>query len=780
MRRLCLLVFACLPLAAQSADPAADLLDQGYRRLRSDDLVGAVAAFEDARLAAPDRAEIARELGFARLKLGDPASALEAFEAAWSLDPTHPETTLQLGFLRAQTGDRTGAAGLYRLAAAWAPTRAAAESALAALQRPSAPEAAALDRAYALQRTGELEAAADAFRAAAALAPRRLEIHKNLAYALLRIGEPAEAMAAFEQALRLDPGDERTALELAFLRHETGGKALALAGFQALSRSSDPLLARTAGEAAARIEAELGGSIERWIETVRADPANRAARIELGDLLEQRGAPLEAAEHYAAAYALEGPSPDEILLKLGRVRLLSADPVGANGAFLLASRSPQTRVAESARGLLPDRFPWANEFRAALALAPDDTALRKELAYLLLEMRQTEEGKAELERVLEQDPRDLQAAAQLAFLEIEAGRPERAVELLERVRASDDPGLAGSASEALSRIREERSGSARAIGEKSLRSSYLHDARRQFQQAWDFKPGDPELAYKLGVVHNLLQEDRQALRWFALASDADDPQLAAQAEQSYRNLAPLFRRVTTSVWMLPFYSQRFGTVFGYAQAKTELRVGSLPVRPYLSLRVSGDVRRRTGGAAPQQLSESALIGAMGLRAPLPNGFTLWGEAGQSVSYLGERGPGAPRSAPDYRGGLSWFRARGPGLGSNRAGVSQEWNVDAVYVSRFDHDFLAYFRYRPGYTLPRAGGLQAQLYANWNLTVDTSREYWANYVETGPGVRLRVPGVSPPMDFSVDFVRGVHLSNVGNVRRPNYFDLRAGVWYSFAR
>ena len=70
--------------------------------------------------------------------------------------------------------------------------------------------------------------------------------------------------------------------------------------------------------------------------------------------------------------------------------------------------------------------------------------------------------------------------------------------------------------------------------------------------------------------------------------------------------------------------------------------------------------------------------------------------------------------------------------------------------------------------------------NWNLVADTSREYWANTWETGPGIRIRVPGVRPPMNFSLDFVRGVHLSNRGNTRRPNYFDVRAELWYSFSR
>ena len=37
-----------------------------------------------------------------------------------------------------------------------------------------------------------------------------------------------------------------------------------------------------------------------------------------------------------------------------------------------------------------------------------------------------------------------------------------------------------------------------------------------------------------------------------------------------------------------------------------------------------------------------------------------------------------------------------------------------------------------------------------------------------------------MNFSVDWLRGVHLSNEGNLRGPNYFDLRLSLWYSFSR
>jgi hypothetical protein len=292
------------------------------------------------------------------------------------------------------------------------------------------------------------------------------------------------------------------------------------------------------------------------------------------------------------------------------------------------------------------------------------------------------------------------------------------------------------------------------------------------------------IALKLGVVHNLLRQDREALRWFRLASESPDEAVAAQASQSFKSLAPQYRLAATTVWMYPFYSRRFGTAFGYGQAKTEFRIGNLPFRPYVSLRVAGNAGRigaeGSGAAAPQLLSESALIAGFGLRAPLRRGVTLWGEAGESISYLRTRPDGIPRAIPDYRGGLSWFRARGPTLGSGEAGFFQEMNLDAVYLSRFNHDALAYFQYKPGYRLPNQGPLKAQIYLNWNLVADSSREYWANTWETGPGIRMRVPGVRPPMSFSLDFVRGVHLSNRGNTRRPNYFDLRAGLWYSFSK
>jgi hypothetical protein len=79
-----------------------------------------------------------------------------------------------------------------------------------------------------------------------------------------------------------------------------------------------------------------------------------------------------------------------------------------------------------------------------------------------------------------------------------------------------------------------------------------------------------------------------------------------------------------------------------------------------------------------------------------------------------------------------------------------------------------------------GGLHAQLYWNWNVTTDVERQYWANYVETGPGLRFRFGGPAAPLLFSVNLLRGAYLVNAGNPRGPNFNDLQIGVWYAITR
>jgi hypothetical protein len=99
------------------------------------------------------------------------------------------------------------------------------------------------------------------------------------------------------------------------------------------------------------------------------------------------------------------------------------------------------------------------------------------------------------------------------------------------------------------------------------------------------------------------------------------------------------------------------------------------------------------------------------------------------------------------------------------------NLDALYISRFDHDFLLYGQSRAGYDF---GPLQ--LHWNGNVTVDARRQEWANFIETGPG--LRVP-VAQSMYLTFNLLRGSYLIEAPS-RRSTFNDARAGFWYAFTR
>jgi hypothetical protein len=235
------------------------------------------------------------------------------------------------------------------------------------------------------------------------------------------------------------------------------------------------------------------------------------------------------------------------------------------------------------------------------------------------------------------------------------------------------------------------------------------------------------------------------------------------------------------VWTFPFFSSRWNDVFAYGQVKTEFKLNRFPFRPYVSLRMLGDLGRKIRLGLPQDLSENALIFAGGVATPTWHGLFGWAEAGLGVSYLAPtRGS---RTRPDYRGGAAYLKGFGPGMGRDRGGwfVESDWN--GVYVSRFDNDFLGYLQHRAGFSpgvVPWLGGVRAQVYWLGNVTFDVRRMDWANYVETGPGVRLRWPFLPRSLFVTVDAVRGIYTVPQHGYRRPVFADVRAGFGYAVTR
>jgi Tfp pilus assembly protein PilF len=653
------------------------------------------------------------------------------------------------------------------------------------------PAYALLEKAYEALRAKDYDRAIAAFQEAVRIAPDRPAMRKDLAYTYLKVGENEAARDQFAEAMRMDPRDDHVALEYAFLCYETKQQAIARRIFDRIRKTGNS----TAAEAFENIDRPLREGIARWTKALEMSPDNFSAHEELARLAEHRDELAVAAEHYYKAWMLR-PDRRSLLLDLGRVYNGMNRPDQANATLLAASRGGEPRVADQARELLPKRYPYVYEFQRALALDPRNIELRRELAYLHIEMKNRAEAEKEFLALVESSPDDLLSVAQLGLLRWTRGDEDGALPLLQRVLSGADPELAERVRTAMKaptnlqrRTEESKSGSdqARLLGEKSFEKGYLQDAVKYFRIAHETDPDDFSVMLKLGWAYNMLKDDREAVRWFNMARASPDPRVASEASQAYRNLAADTSLFRTTVWVFPVFSTRWHDVFAYAQGKVELRLKNAWLRPYVSVRLVGDSRGAVDVAnyGPQYLSERSVILAAGVATKPVFGATGWFEAGESFRANPTTAePG--RAVPDYRGGVSFTKGIGnllAGGGSSRSkGPFAETNDDGIYVSRFNKDTLLYSQNRAGFTMREmeSTGFHGQAYWNANLTVDQKGQYWANYVETGPGFKFKFESSRVPLVFSVNVLRGVYLINQGNPRRPNFNDLRIGVWYAFTR
>jgi Tfp pilus assembly protein PilF len=657
------------------------------------------------------------------------------------------------------------------------------------------PAYAPLSKAYEFLRAKDYDNAIAFFEKAIAAAPTRPSIRKDLAYTLLKVGESEAARDQFGEAVRLDHNDTHVALEYAFLCYETKKQAEARRIFDRIRKTGDPTSAATAEQAFQNIDTPLRTGIERWTKALEMNPGNFSAHDELADLAEQRDEFALAGEHYLAAWHLL-PDRKSVLLDLGRVLKAQNKIEEANAALLAASRGGETRAAEAARELLPHRYPYVYEFRKALELDGANIELRRELAYLLLGMNKKDEAEHEFKIITDRAPDDLLSAAQLGFLYLARNDRAAAMPLLERVLKGSDPELANrvraalqmpqaptgephSANRVIAKPGETAAGAAEAkvMAERSMKAGYLKDAVKYLNIAHEADPLDFAVMLQLGYAYNMLHDDAEAIRWFALAKDSDDAQISGDATKAFNNLRPGLAFMRTTTWLFPFFSTRWHDMFGYGQVKTEFKIGKLPFRPYLSTRIIGDTRQTTGGALPQYLSESSLIFGVGIATRYWHGMMGWAEAGEAVSYLGSH-PGVGAAMPDYRGGVSFARGWGHSIRSEKPGLFFETNADGVFVSRFGNDFLTYTQNRAGFTPRHIAGLETQIFINANFTMDDKRQGWANFVEAGPGIRFRWPWMPPSLMFSVNVMHGAYTIPQDGVRKPNFNDVRAGFWYAF--
>jgi tetratricopeptide (TPR) repeat protein len=608
-----------------------------------------------------------------------------------------------------------------------------------------------LNVAYQALQQGRLIDARAAFEEALQSSELPATVRLDYAYLLLRMGETELGRDQLQQVLEERPGDERLALEYAYLAYETGRRAKAFELFLRLRQAKDEAIRKSAAETFERLDAGLQAAIARWREAAERNPESYSVHEELGRRLEDRNDWVAAADAYRKAFALK-PDKRRFLLDIARVEREALRPDLHHAALIAASRGEPPMVAEEARELLPNRYPYVYEFELAISLDPLNVPLRRELGFLLLKMGRERDAVPVFEGVLKLAPNDALATAQLAFLR--ARKP---------VAESTE----------LTAVRE--------LANRSFEKGYLRDAVRYLQQLHEANPEDHATTLRLGWAYNMIKDDATALRYFELARHSSDSRVAAEAEQAWRNLRPSLRPVRTTAWVLPFHSSRWREVFAYGQVKAEFRVPGWGVRPYLSMRLIGDLGASggrilgpAGQASPGALSESAVVSAIGLATPRRHGVMGWAEAGGSWQYFAQRN-GTARMRSDYRGGVNYFRGFGAANLSNEGGWFATSTLDAVYLSRFDHNTLFYAQNRAGYHLPSR---PVQIYLSLNFTTDARRMDWANYWEIGPGIRWRAPGLPAGLYLFADAVYGRHFLPGDGLRARRFTDLRTGLWYAF--
>jgi tetratricopeptide (TPR) repeat protein len=631
------------------------------------------------------------------------------------------------------------------------------------------------NQAYAALGKQDYDTAIALFRAGLVKESGAAAVHKDLAYTLLKAGENTDARDEFEQALKLNPRDETAALEFAFLAFETQKPIEARRTFDRLRKTGSPATRATAEQAFQNIDGPLRDGIARWKQALeRSDKPNDltmfSAHWELAQLAELRDELPLAAAQFEICRSLK-PQLSELLLILGRVWQQVNRVEEATAAWLAASRSSDSRTAEQALEKLGQRYPYPYEFVNALKLDPRNTALLKELGYLYLAMHQQPQAIEQFERALEVNPKDAAAREQLNALR---GLSSSGL----KTRPAVGPvGIAVSgAAPAVD---------ARTMGRKSLALGYSRDAVKYLLLAHEQDPDDADIMLKLGYAYNLAKDDKEAMKWFSRARGTDDEQIRAQAAKAYHALNgdPVAQ---TTIWALPMYSTRWHDLFSYSQIKRTIPLPWLGSANkwfsfYVSMRFLGDVKSSLDvhAESPLYLSESSFIFGGGLASKTWHHLTGWVEAGESVNYLPGR-TDEGMATPDYRGGLNFAKGFGSLLGSPRSGLFYENTADAIYVSRFDKDWMFYWQQRAGRTFAFGEGNSFQALWNANLVRDVKQQYWANTVEIGPGIKLHTSWMPRGLYFATDFLRGVYLTPYYWPKRPNYNDIRISFWYAVTK
>lgn len=270
---------------------------------------------------------------------------------------------------------------------------------------------------------------------------------------------------------------------------------------------------------------------------------------------------------------------------------------------------------------------------------------------------------------------------------------------------------------------------------------------------------------------------------FDEAKEGPDPELARRARAESKALP---KRFFADVYADAYGWTRLAGAPQPANLVPTLRIRGF-YRPLLSLdlglyafaQATRDVasRGRSAAGLPQIYADDhALFGVGILMRAWGRRIGLFAQAGPAINLLDD---GRELVKPDVRAGAF--------LGAETAGCAPQTNggaslvlvpcaetyAEAVYVSRFNNNVIAFARPRLSLSFLLTGPVAWQVVAEGRLAKDANNDFYNNFVDGGGGMRLRL--LRP---FRFDVMLGGHvgtyfgLQNLDPAPKPlDYVDVR---------
>jgi tetratricopeptide (TPR) repeat protein len=383
----------CKQMNSSISPKVRELLEAGQRARKSGDHATALAAYEAAAAADPQRPNVLLSLASILRELGRLDQAEPVLQRLLAVDPANFGALIERGHVLRRRGDHAGALAAYEAAAAANPQRSSVllsiasvlrelgrlDQAEAALQRLLEVEptnfGALIERGHVLRRRGDHAGALAAYEAAAAANPQQFSVLLSIASVLHELGHLDQAEAALQRLLAVDPGNARALTILGSLR---------MAAFR------------------------LDEAEQCFKDALEAQPNNIESRIQLGRLARRRGRGAEALAYFNSVLSLNSVHFDaQIQIATELINLGRIDEAGEYIQRIISDKPTDVRawiqLGRFHRSSGDNKLAF-DAFQKAFQLQPNDPDSLVEMAIEQRTLGNPKESLSLLYRALEINP----------------------------------------------------------------------------------------------------------------------------------------------------------------------------------------------------------------------------------------------------------------------------------------------------------------------------------------------------------------------------------------